>query len=688
MKLPFTITEGMTHDRAPSRNTARKKWRDSHPAQNRYHSVPTTFIGVDGEGVTLPDGSHRYVLLGVGDQQIENPEGLSWEEVCGFLWSQFKTGSVAYTGFFLGYDFVQWIKSLPENRARILLTSAGRAARAPKSGKRVMPFPVRYGPWEFDILGTKRFKLRKAGSARWMSICDTGPFFQKSFLSVINPENWSEPVVTQEEYETIADGKRNRSSAHLDDDMRRYNKLENQALSRVLGSLEEGFTSLGIHLRPNQWFGPGQAASAWLKGRAITNAELQECVPGGALEAARESYFGGWFEIMAHGIVPGTTYEYDINSAYPHVISTLPCLKHGEWRHNVARNRSGDVEYTLVRGHVSNTDSHVGAMLHRDDSGNISRPNRTEGWYWLHELQASSRALGTVWSADESWTYIPCECPPPLSDVRGIYDLRRKVGKSTPLGVACKLVPNSLYGKFAQSIGSPEYGNPVYASLITSGCRAMILDAIASHPLGTNGVLMVATDGVYFREVHPFLSLSGDLGHWEEAEKRNLCLFKPGVYWDDKAREKIRDGETPVFKARGVNARDFAGSIAIVDRQFLALSANRPSRIQWPHVEFPVSFAMVTGLQALARGRWGLAGTLIPEPTSRQSSDPSLKRSGWHWDGPLLRSKPSVNEPYEASRPYEKRFGIDDPWSDETRELGGITPDGLPGNLWKEALYD
>jgi DNA polymerase family B len=687
MKMPFTITEGMTHDRSLSRNTARKKWRSDHPAKNRYDSVPTTFICVDGEGVTLPDGTHRYVLLGVADQQIENPEGLTWEECFEFLWRNFRTGSVAYTGFFLGYDFVQMLRTLPRERAAMLLTADGREKRQPRSDKRRMPFPVRYQGWEFDILGNKRFRIRKEGANRWMSICDTGPFFQKSFLSVINPENWSDPVVTKEEYETIAAGKRSRGGAHLDDDMRRYNKLENQVLSRVLGSLEEGFTNLGIHLRPNQWFGPGQAASAWLKGRAITNAELQEHVPAAVLEAARKSYFGGWFEIMAHGIIPGVTWEYDINSAYPHIISTLPCLKHGEWKHNVLDYTSG-ASLRLVYATVHCPDKYLGGMLHRDDSGNISRPGETEGWYWEGELAASARATGARYDVRECWTYVPCDCPPPLGEVAGIYDLRRKVGKNTPLGIACKLVPNSLYGKFAQSIGNPEYGNPVYASLITSGCRTMILDAISSHPNGTRDVLMVATDGVYFRAPHPHLPIGPELGAWDMAEKSQLCLFKPGVYWDDKARNRVWAGAAPVFKARGVNARDFAHHLQTVDKAFTKLSRDAPDRIQWPEVEFPVSFAMVSALQALARGRWDLAGTLIPEPTNKQSSDPSLKRSAWYWDGPLLRSRPTVNEPYQASRPYEKRFGIDDPWSDETREAGGITPDGLPGDLWKEALYE
>src|SRR6266849_847841 len=145
----FSITE-IEHTpiqrktRARTHNNGRKKWRYDNPRETRYDNVPTEFVCVDGEGITLPNGEHRYVLLGVGQQQISNPNGLEWTECFEFLWSQFRKGSVAYTGFFLGYDFVQMLKTLPEERARMLLTKEGRAKRQPRSAKRPMPFPVRY----------------------------------------------------------------------------------------------------------------------------------------------------------------------------------------------------------------------------------------------------------------------------------------------------------------------------------------------------------------------------------------------------------------------------------------------------------------------------------------------------------------------------------------------------------------
>lgn len=696
MRISITETQE-TESHKRTHNEARSKWRSDNPARTRYNNVRTNFVCIDGEGITTPTGDHRYVLLGVGDQQISNPEGLSWDEICEFLWEQFLengTKSVAYTGFFLSYDFIQWVRLLPEERARMLLTAEGRAKRAPKSDKRIQPFPVRYGEWEFDILGTKRFRLRKQGSKRWMNICDTGSFFQKSFVKVIDPDQWSKPVVTQEEYDEIVREKSRRGIARLDDRMRHYNAKENEILARVLGELNGGFQSLGIHLKPGEWFGPGQAAQAWLKDRAITGERLSEITPPGALDAARNSYFGGWFEIMAHGPIPGITYEYDINSAYPYIISTLPCLEHGKWRqgrgiHGVQKNA-----LSLVYAVVAGNDPHIGAMLHRDRKGNISRPHQTEGWYWLHEIRAAQDAgLISEVRFKDSWTYSPCNCPPPFREVRDIYELRKEVGKTTPLGIACKLIPNSLYGKFAQSIGSPKYGNPIYASLITAGCRTMDLEAIASHPEGTKDVLMVATDGIYFRSIHPALPVSNALGDWDSTEKSNICLFKPGVYWDDKARQAIRADKAPIFKTRGVNAKDLAKHINRIDFMFHDLveygkaGTGDIADDKWPVVKFPVNFAMTSALQALHRNDWSQAGAVLSDAFSQQSSHPGKKRDDPYIDNSgILRTKPRRNDPYEPSHPYEKRFGIEDPFSDVYIEKFGITPDGLVGNIFREAI--
>ena len=373
------------HERRIAQNDIRKVQRKAHEID---------FVAVDGEGFGR-GRNHSYQLLGVGTAQYEDPKGLKFPGICEFLYSQYlESPGSAFVGFFLGYDFTQWFKTLPENRARILLTPAGIKSRERRIKRNLPPFPVEYSGWEFDILGMKRFKLRPASGGTWMYICDAGSFFQASLLSTIDPEKWSEPVVTPQEYAEIEEGKSHRDSASLDDNTRRYNLLENVILARLMGRLNQGFVQAGIRLKKNQWFGPGQAAQQWMSGTELpafdTVQRLRTVqlvsrngdrrgheVPGmpettgsgiqseSPLELGRKAYYGGWFEIFAHGHVPGTSWEYDINSAYPFIASRLPCLLHGSgnWC-----GIPGDLEAgscRIVWARVAGSNPRLGAMSHR-----------------------------------------------------------------------------------------------------------------------------------------------------------------------------------------------------------------------------------------------------------------------------------------------------------------------------------
>ena len=253
----------MSRPRKWENDTQRRQAQtDRRKAERQRHEVD--FIAVDGEGIGRSK-DHKYVLLGVGDVQIENPDGLGFVEIVKHLNDmRIENPKSAFVGFFLGYDFTQWFKTLPLERAKMLLTEQGKARRQRTKYPQLGPFPVEYEGWEFDILGMKRFKVRETGISGWTYVCDAGSFFQESLMSVIDPKGWSEPVVTQDEYRILGEGKSKRDSAGLDRDMRYYNVLENAVLARLMARLNTGLSQAGIHLRKNQWFGPGQAAQAWL----------------------------------------------------------------------------------------------------------------------------------------------------------------------------------------------------------------------------------------------------------------------------------------------------------------------------------------------------------------------------------------------------------------------------------------
>lgn len=679
----------------------------------RAARIPT-FIGVDGEGVTKKDGRHDYVLLSVGEESLHKEgEPLSFNDCAGFLWEQFlarEDDYAVYCGYYLGYDFTQWVKSLPQNRMEMVYASEKRART--QSGGNPTPFPVYFEDWEFDFLGMKRFKLRKIGAKEWLYVCDVGPFFQQPFAAAIS-DKWQtragEPIqiVHDDERAIIEKGKAKRATAKFNKEMIRYNVTENRVLSRMMNTMCAGFKDMGVNLKRQEWYGPGQVAQKWMDQHSNHPAKkLKEKADAdehfrGAIEAARKAYYGGWFETFAHGHVRGCSYEYDIASAYPHIHSNLPCLLHGTWRHLSDcewENFSAACDYMLVRASVEGSNPYIGSMMHRDKQGKINRPNYTEGWFWRHELDAANRAgLLTSVRVWEAYTYERCKCPPPMRDLRSLYTQRQQVGKSTPQGRGLKLTYNSAYGKTAQSIGTPKHANAIHASLITAGCRTMILDAIATHPKGAASVLMIATDGVYFDAPHPGLQAqqTGELGGWEETEKENLTIFLPGVYWDDKSREG-RAKKVAKLKSRGVSGADLMERLDELDAAFDRM-LNEPipfGMIEgivppewWCKMTLPLRFSMVSPKQAIQRGKWELCGAVSQNSERELWSHPRHKRglvSGPTSTRPYIHTFTPTNIDRAASVPYSRNFGME--LEQRQGEEYVLTPEGDAMNDFYEIV--
>lgn len=700
------------------------------------------------EEVMMLQKMHHYVLLSANGEDISEAQSLHHDgdplrhdEIFEFLYRQkLDHPKAAFVGFFLGYDFSQWLKTLPAGKGDLLFHPNGIQKRMPKNPELRYPFPVRYGGWEFDFLGMKRFKLRPfvkksmwpqcqvdhktpelveicATGAhnrhpyQWMYINDSGAFFQTSLMNAINPKKWKPgtAVVTDAEQQILQEGKDNRSDAQFNDDhvddpsctckacMQRYNVLENSVLARLMGTVNRGFVADGIRLRTDQWYGPGQAAQAWLRNIGCpTGEQVREVVPVWAIEAARMSYYGGWFETFVNGVIPGTSYAYDINSAYPYAISTLPCLLHGKWTHGTGtpgKLKRGN--YRLINARFAGRSDYIGTMPHRDMNGGISRPRYTAGWHWEHEV-AAAKAARTVSSVDvEEWVeYEPCSCPPPLRAIKELYQGRLDVGKESPSGKSKKLVYNSAYGKMAQSIGMPKFSNSIYASLITSHCRTMILRAIATHPDKAKAVAMIATDGIVFLSPHPKLPVDKEkLGAWDHSEHQNLSILMPGLYWDDKSREAIRTGGNLTLKSRGVSGKYLAPFIDTFDQQWKALhdtistsDAGFAPPDNAPMISIVVEFGVISPRLAVHRNKWNTCGQVVWDDIRVISANPEGKRGSFYTDGPLLRTGVRVRiearkgEVMERSLPYQNRFGADDlDRMDELNEL--LTQDGTVNDI-------
>lgn len=692
--------------------------------------------------------AHTYPLLGVGKEQLCHEDGtdLQWWEIYDFLYRQFLAAPshTAFVGFSLGYDFTMWHKTMRKDRYEMLIDpDRRRKTKTSRQSGNNDPFPMQiFAPqnvkcpvsirdggiewqWQADMLGNhKRLRIRPQPCSckstccehmrgiYYMYICDVFPFFQKSFMSVIADI----PGIPDDVREELQRGKDNRATAVLSETMKYYNQLENETLANhVMPRLDEGFRQMEVRLNKDQWYGPGQAAQKWLAGtknkrRASRRIDVYPTLPDDLLQAIPYSYMAGWWDIFAHGHIPGGSHIYDINSAYPKIISELPCMgrylpdgtfePHGKWVLHQRGTKPVDIkemiwytgQFVLVNGIVHGTDPYIGAMMRRDKNGHLSRPHVVTGWFWLDEIM-SSRYAGLIDQGKftDWWVYEPtCECPSPLREVTDLYRLRCEVGKDNPLGMAVRLVLNSLYGKTAQTIGeSPKYQNLIYASLITSGCRSQILNAIGSHPHGSKDILMVATDAFASKHEHTGLRISNELGDWSHKTKHNLTLAKPGFYWDDDSREALAHGRTLKSKQRGISAEVFRKGLPMFDQQFDGWRGPNEDGTGWPKVTLELGFSMMTAKQALRQNHWDHAGKVVNGRIEIDTaSNMRVKRypSWFDEEYGIYRSQPKpwddddlLSYPHDPRRSvtYQREFGL--------RE-SGMTPDGDWGLLAAEAL--
>lgn len=741
-----TDAERMSNVRSRQGEVYRAKNR-SRMRSKRASTLPE-FVAVDSEGIGKGP-NHRAVLVGVGEQQYVARDlyrGLQWQETFEFLYQCFEQKPhAAYVGFYLSYDFNQWLRSLPANKAWMLLSPRGIAQRkCPEMKTRQKDYPVRLEGWEVNMLGFKRLSIRPRvcqcaelmrkcihPQKAWMNICDAGTFFAMSFAAVTNPEMWKDdpdgPICTKQEWNKLFAGKQRRATAKLDKKMMEYNVLENILLARCMDRLARGFNAIGIRLSKDQWYGPGASASKWLSNHnAPKQLELNNLIPDWFLDASQKSYFGGWFEIFSHGLILGESYNYDINNAYPFATSKLPHIC-GECSYKRGRGAyKGNGKYVLVQATVHAKGSRIGPVPYRDAKGSILRPSTSRGWYWAGEIRAATRAglVATSKTEYHEWVeFIPCSHPAPYTEVEELYERRLSVGKNSAQGLSIKLNNNSLYGKFAQNKGAAPFNNWFYASYITSHCRTQILDAIATHPRKADAVLMVATDGIAFDSAHPTLSVSKKLGEWDATTYTNLCLFKPGVYWHTQGKEALLK-----VKSRGVPKKEFTTGIAEVERAFKLMLdkktapgdpiiqstlyhnddedlAYRLSINQgWPWFKVPISFRMKSCKSALNEGDWTRAAQVQEQCLVSQDSDPHSKRSKPYYNREhqridthihTLSGKDVQTKYYGEVRyaPVLDDFGFEGGADREMKSLGSVLTKTrqayeLPDNMEWELIWD
>lgn len=514
------------------RPSAGEKRGESRPRE--YKPKPRRILAIDGEGYTLPDGSHRYVYLAASSRdglhsELRNPRGLRADDV--FAWLLRLPRKALLVGFALGYDKTKWLESWPDERVWRLLRPEERLG---DHG----PLPVDCGGWRVNLVSTRTsVRVKDEGEPR--TVWDVWKFFQSSFVKALS--RWE--VGTPKEQAFISKQKSRRGNFQgIGPTEERYCQLECKLLAELVEKLLEAHEEAGISLR--SYYGPGSSAAVVLTEMGADEQNAQ--TPDAMKVPVACAYFGGRFECSRVGPVRARKlYAYDIASAYPWAFTRLPCLAHGRWVHSAKGiSKHAHPIATCVRFQVDpHPKAHPawGPLPHRTPKGDILFPLESAGgWAWRLEYDAA-RKLHPGVRPVESWSWRPsCTCKAPFAvRVRELFALRKVWGK-TSKGLVLKLALNSLYGKSAQRQGKGRFRCMVRAGLVTSMTRARLLEAVASAARPWD-VLELATDSVLSLSPLPKLravTSDPELGAWEDktfgkkgklAWKGGAFLMRPGV---------------------------------------------------------------------------------------------------------------------------------------------------------------
>lgn len=463
-----------------------------------------------------------------------------------------------HVGYGFRYDANMMMQDLPEK----LITKLWQTGEA------------RFGRWYVRWVPGKMFTVSKRGE-KWhatknkkdkvsVTIYDYSSFFGGSKF-ITSAEEILRDSLSEQDRDTIEHGKAARGANTWDDlnEVVFYWKAEIQLIRRVFETFRDVMCRAGFPLKA--WYGPGALAN-FINAREEIRPKLvgvqttSGTMPTAVHEASKRAFSGGRFELFQAGRTKGPIYAVDINSAYPYALTMIPSFEEGsgKWVHVENPTHIERFGFYRIAYHAplsSPFESRPMPLFWRDNRGLISFPNRAHGWYASPEARMVNGMRGAVIS--EGWVWQSAESDFPWQFLREMYQTRMRLGKSNLLSIPFKLGPNSLYGKYAQTVGWDQtkklppksHALPV-AAWITSFTRAKLWSVIRQIP---QRVIAVETDSVFFTGDPSDLDITiGDgLGEWSIKEYEEIVYIQSGMYHTKQG------GEWTGTKSRGLSRAEY-----------------------------------------------------------------------------------------------------------------------------------
>lgn len=426
---------------------------------------------------------------------------------------------------------------------------------------------------------TKRWGPRKNTRAKTtVTIYDFFSFFGKSFIKATEEILGND--MSEEDRQVVAHGKAERGKQGWEDmpEIRHYWEREIVLMQRTFVKFRDVMAKAGFLLK--DWYGPGALANfinskydirTHLAGVQVTSGML----PPDVHEASKHAFSGGRFELFRAGRVAGPVYSVDINSAYPYALTKLPSFEKGRWVHVTDPEKIELFGFYRIQWHApkaSPLEYRPMPLFWRDNRGMISYPPIGHGWYASPEAHIVKGLPG--FAILEGWYWETESEERPWNFLHEMFNTRMRLGKKNLLSMPFKLGPNSLYGKYAQTVGWDQkkmlppksHALPV-AGWVTSYCRAMLWSIIRQDP---SSVIGVETDSVFTTRDPRTLNiqLGDELGQWGLSEYDQVIYMQSGMYHTQTG------GEWSGVKSRGMNAAEF--TIESMEKYLAELRTDEP----------------------------------------------------------------------------------------------------------------
>jgi len=443
--------------------------------------IPRYVVGADTE-------THNGDIFLIADSDGNYLDGtITFEGVTEFLFAHEGEWIFFYN---LSYDAECILKLLPE---KIL-----------KEYKWKKELRFEYKKYKIHYIDRKKLTISKGNH----SVCcyDIAQYYDKKPLDVASE---SIGIILDPEYLKIKKKRAEFSKFYYSRNKRQIRAycIEDCRLTKELSECWIATFEAVFGFYPHNWISAGYLAEKVLINNDIPIPlfnELQYPIQ----EIARNSFYGGRFELIKRGYI-GECYLYDLNSAYPYSLTTLPDITDGRWFEAKRIHRKATLGFFFIEANVSDKVKIAPFPFVKKNKTICYPSGRFRTFVTLDELLMVKGDSNIQYTIIESWQFIPNKnCSYPFKDfIKQQYYKRLELKQeNNPLEKAIKIVLNSIYGKMAQRTNNVigNLFNPVIASYITGFTRRQLYDFTKKNKLDDH-VVAYATDSVACQKKIPNL---------------------------------------------------------------------------------------------------------------------------------------------------------------------------------------